>query len=360
MRKLFVSAVLTLVAAAMFAQEAPKPEPPRNEIYGAVWLDYDASGARFSNPGTLPVVFSDFSFSRTRLGLRNTLSDGVKTWFEFDPRNLEFRQVNVDWSPVSGLDLIAGKQSKLFAQQNDWVFGDRTLGIQARSTVPGLGWAGIIVGNDADITNLSSKKLGWEGTANTSITGSINEVNPGDLKIYPQITARPDLGDIGLEVGVNAEINATKMTLSSPTGSSLDAYALVSGFGASLAVEYTFVNFNDSNNANQDHVLYTRLAYNAGVVVPTLYFVVDNLAGNATTTVGSFKNNSTPNATIMVELPVNATKDLVIDPFFSYGVTGYNLMEYYVQGYSAADLSNFPKNDWTAGLRIKYSISTKW
>ena len=164
MRKLLVVGVLALIAAAAFAQEAPK----NNEIYGVVWLDYDASGARFGNASGFPVTASDFSFSRMRFGLRNTLADSVKTWFEFDPRNLEFRQVNADWSPVSGMDLIAGKQSKLFAQNNDWIFGDRTLGLQARYAMPGIGWAGIIVGNDADITNLSSKKLGWEGTASAA------------------------------------------------------------------------------------------------------------------------------------------------------------------------------------------------
>ena len=138
MRRLFVIAVLTLMAAAAFAQDAPK----NNEIYGAVWLDYDASGARLGDAPGSPVTASNFSFSRMRFGLRNTLADNVKSWFEFDPRNLEFRQVNVDWSPVAGLDLVAGKQAKLFAQNNDWIFGDRTLGLQARYTLPGLGWGG--------------------------------------------------------------------------------------------------------------------------------------------------------------------------------------------------------------------------
>ena len=133
MRKLLVIGVLALIAAAAFAQDAPK----NNEIYGTVWLDYDASGARFDNTAPFSTTASDFSFSRIRFGLRNTLADGVKSWFEFDPRNLEFRQVNVDWSPIANLDLIAGKQSKLFAQNNDWIFGDRTLGIQARYALPG-------------------------------------------------------------------------------------------------------------------------------------------------------------------------------------------------------------------------------
>ena len=292
-----------------------------------------------------------------RFGLRNTLADNVKTWFEFDPRNLEFRQVNLDWSPITGLDLIAGKQSKLFAQNNDWIFGDRTLGIQARYTMPGIGWAGIIFGNNADINNLSSKKLGWESVSGGSITSSITETNPGVVMIYPQITAKPDLGkDIGLEVGVNAEIAADKLGITNPTGSSLNGYAIVSAYGATLAAEFTYTNFNDSSTANQDTVLYTRLSYNAGMVVPTVYFVVDNLAGTNTKAIGSFTNSSTPNSTIMIELPVNATKDLVIDPFFSYATSGYNLMEYYAQGWSAT----FPQNDWTAGLRIKYAISSKW
>jgi hypothetical protein len=115
MKRLLVIGVLVLMAAAAFAQDAPK----NNEIYGAVWFDYDASGVRFSNTAAFSPTASDFSFSRIRFGLRNTLADGVKTWFEFDPRNLEFRQVNIDWSPLPNLDLIAGKQSKLFAQNND-------------------------------------------------------------------------------------------------------------------------------------------------------------------------------------------------------------------------------------------------
>ena len=356
MRKLLVIGVLVLMAAAAFAQEAPK----NNEIYGAVWLDYDASGVRFSNNSVsgYPVTASDFSFSRMRFGLRNTLADNVKTWFEFDPRNLEFRQVNLDWSPVANFDIIAGKQSKLFAQNNDWIFGDRTLGIQARYAMPGLGWAGIIVGNTADITNLSSKKLGWEGPGSTSTPITVAEANPANLMIYPQITVKPDLGkDIGLEAGVNAEISASQLGITNPTGTSLNGYVVVSGYGASLTAEYTFTNVNDSNTGNQDMVLYTKLAYNAGMVVPTAYFVVDNLAGTNTKAIGTFTNDSTPNATIMFELPINTTKDLVFDPFFSYAVSGYNLMEYFAQGWTA---STFPENDWTFGLRIKYALSSKW
>jgi hypothetical protein len=355
MRKLFVMAVLVLIAAAAFAQDAPK----NNEIYGTVWFDYDASGARLGNAAGFPMTASDFSFSRMRFGLRNTLADNVKTWFEFDPRNLEFRQVNLDWSPLTGLDLIVGKQSKLFAQNDDWLFGDRTLGLQARYSMPGLGWAGIQVGNDADIANLSSKKFGWEGTTATNIP--VTEANPAVVKIYPQITVKPDLGtDVGLEAGVNMEIAADKLGLASPTGTSLNGYVVLSGFGATLTAEYTWTNINDSATANQDMVLYTKLAYNAGMVVPTAYFVVDNLAGTNTAKIGSFTNNVTPNSTVMFELPINATKDLVIDPFFSYAVSGDNLMEYFVQGWSAGQIASWPNNDWTAGLRIKYNISSKW
>jgi len=356
MRKLLFVGALLLIAAVAFAQNAPAG----SEIYGQVWLDYDASGARLSNAPGFPVTASDFSFSRMRFGLRNTLADNVKTWFEIDPRNLEFRQVNLDWTPVTGLDLMVGKQAKLFAQNNDWIFGDRTLGIQARYTVPGLGWAGVIVGSDADITNLSSKKLGWEGLASTSVAG-INQVNPGSVMVYPQVTVKPDTGkDISLEAGINAEINASKLGIPAPTGSSLDAYAVLAAYGASVAVEYTYKNFNDSATVNRDHVLYTRLSYNLGVITPTAYFVVDNLTGQNTASIGTFANNPTPNATLMVELPFNATKDLVIDPFVSYAVSGDNLTEYYVQGWSAGQLASWPQNDWTAGLRIKYAVSSRW
>ena len=356
MRKLLVAGVFALMAAVAFAQETPK----NNEIYGAVWLDYDASGARLANNGVngYPVTASDFSFSRMRFGLRNTLADNVKTWFEFDPRNLEFRQVNLDWSPIANFDFIAGKQSKLFAQNNDWIFADRTLGLQAKYAVPGIGWAGLQVSNTADITNLSSKKLGWEGPGTTSTNITVTEANPGILMVYPQITVKPDLGkDYGLEVGLNAEVAGDQLGITNPTGTSINAYALVSGYGAALAVEYTFVNVNDSTTAHQDQVLYTRLSYNAGIVVPTAYFVVDNMAGNSTKQFGSFLDVATPSATIMLELPINATNDLVFDPFFSYGVSGYNLMEYFAQGWNA---STFPENDWTFGLRIKYALSAKW
>ena len=356
MKKLLLIAGLALLASVAFAQNAPA-----NEIYGQVWLDYDLSGAQVGNLAGLPsAVGSNFNFSRVRFGLRNTLADNVKTWFEFDPRNLEFRQVNADWSPMAGLDIIAGKQSKLFAQQNDWVFGDRTLGLQARYAMPGLGWAGIIVGNDATITNVSSKKIQWPaGPTASNITETF--ANPSFVMIYPQVTVKPDLGtDMSFEAGVNAEINATKLGWTSPTGSSLDAYALFSGYGASVAVEYTFKNFNDTNSANQDHVLYTRVGYNLGFATPTAYVVVDNLLGNNTGATGSFTNNSTPNATVMLEVPFNATKDLVIDPFFSYAVSGYNLLTYYVQGYSAGQISVWPTSDWAAGLRIKYSLSGKF
>jgi len=243
MKKLLFIAGLALLASVAFAQSAPA-----NEIYGQVWTDYDASGVLVGNVANEPsAAGANFNFSRMRFGLRNTLADGVKTWFEFDPRNLEFRQVNLDWAPVTGLDVIVGKQSKLFAQYNDWIFGDRTLGIQARYSLPGLGWAGIIVGNNADITNLSSKKVQWPGAPGApaplaDAAKSLVFLNPTDVMVYPQITVKPDLGkDMSVEVGLNGEIDATKAGQTTPTGSSLGAYALFSGYGVSAAVEYTYV-----------------------------------------------------------------------------------------------------------------------
>ena len=160
--------------------------------------------------------------------------------------------------------------------------------------------------------------------------------------IYPQITVKPNLGkDFGLEAGSTRK-SQRQARDPEPNGTSINAYAMASGYGASLAIEYTLTNINDSNTGNQDMVLYMRLWYNAGIVAPTAYFVVDNLAGTNTKAIGTFTNDSTPNATLMIELPISATKDLVIDPFFSYAVSGYNLMEYYAQGYSVAQVAGFP------------------
>jgi hypothetical protein len=354
MRKLLIVAALVLVAAAAFAQEAPK----NFEIYGSAWFDYGQTGTELNLAGTYPIL-SNFAFSKLRVGLRDQLADNVKAYLEWDPRNLEIRLAGVDWAPVEGLTVTMGKSFKVFAPQNWIPYASRMLLVGAKYAIPGIGWLGAQVGNGADFSpNLNTVKMWYPGTAKTNITPTL--ANPTDVLIDAAVVLKPDMGkDISLEVGVNAEIIPQKLAtgpgVTQTTGLSVDAYAQAAAFGLGALVDFTFLNLNDLP-ASQLATLYTSVSYKIGQLTPTVWLYWDNITGTNTTKGNNIFYNTTPNMTLDVELPFAVTKDLKINPFFSYALTGYNAWEFW----STAPAGYYTANDWTAGIRFDYSFSMKF
>jgi hypothetical protein len=334
MRKKILALCLLLAAGFAFSQEAPK----NNEIYGVTWFEYDLSGTRYDAG-----IAGDFTFTKLRVGLNAALADNVKSFFEFDPRNGEFRLAYANWVPVENLTLSAGKYPKVFAQVDGVIYGSRITAVGAKYAIPGTGWAALQMGNDADISFFSGTKLAYPGTsASTSIAPTVK--GQEFLKILPAIAFKPDLGDVSLEVGANAELVANNYVLNSTKdGTSLDGYLTVSAYGASVGVEYTNSNvFQDKDE--QDRTLYVKLAYKVSpIFTPCAYLVCDNI------------QKDPADITLNVELPVSLTDNLRFNLLGAYAISGLNSMERAVQGEPKPD-----EKDWTLGFRIDYSYSAKF
>jgi hypothetical protein len=341
MRKLILIGALVLFAATAFAQTAPATN---YEIYGSANFDYMMTGTEWSMQ-TVP--YGNFTFSRLRVGLRAQLGDGVKSSFEFDPRNVEFRQAYIDWVAMENLTLTIGKTNTLF-EQISWYGAARMYVVGAKYAMPGTGWIGLQVGNKSDITFTSGSYLGYP-TLSTAPGATVAIAYKQDpwAYVFPAIVFKPDLGkDITIEVGAEGQLVPQQIGAPSPTGASIDGYFTVAGFGLTFTNEFTWMNLNNSDSTKQELTYYAQLTYNAGVVSPTVYFVTDVMK--------DFDNN--PNSAIGFELPILVAKNLKINPMFSYAIANYNAF----QGNNATVSGLYQKNDWAVGIRFDYSYSIKF
>jgi len=340
MRKLLLIGVLVLLAAAAFAQNAPATN---YEIYGSTFFDYQLSGTElgFGTP-----AYSNFTFSKLRIGLRAQLDEGLKSTLEFDPRNGEFRHAYIDWVPTEGFTVTAGKTFTNF-QQIVAIYGaGRMYLVGAKYAVPGLGWIGLQVANKSDITYISGNYLIFPAPAAAAHQTELWQyVQDPNLYLFPAVVFKPDLGDIKLEVGAESQMLPQQIAQNN-TGLSLDGYFTVSAYGFTFTNEFTWFNLNDSNSANQEYTYYAQLTYNAGIVAPTVYLLTDAKK--------DFSNN--PDTAIGAELPIQVAKNFKITPLFSMAVANYDAFE----GYNAIKDHLYNANDWTFGIRFDYSFSVKF
>jgi hypothetical protein len=345
MKKLLFISVLVLAVSSVFAQNAAAPAPaPKYEIYGSTFFDYQMSGteASYSTP-----ALSDFTFSKLRIGFKAQLADTVKSTFEFDPRNGEFRHAYMDWMPMDNLTITAGKTYIFFEQITQIYGGARNYFLGAKYAMPGLGWAGLQVGNKSDISYISGNYLIFPApSAAAAQTETWSYRQDPWLYLWPAIVFKPSLGDISLEVGLEGQFIPQQMGSTNATGASMDAYFTVGAYGFTFTNEFTWQNFNNSNAAAQEYTYYAQLTYNAGFVAPTVYLVTDVL--------NNFSNN--PNTAIGVEIPFVVSGSFKINPLFSYAIANYNAFE----GNNAIVQHLYNTNDWTLGIRFDYSYSVKF
>ncbi len=349
MRKLLLIGALVLIAAAAFAQDAPKTN---YEIYGATNFDYQITGTELD---ATPVGWSNFTFTKLRLGLRAQLPDGVKSYLEFDPRNGEFRLAYIDWLPLPGLTLSAGKFNTTFEQLIPVVGGSRMYLLGAKYAVPGLGWAGLQIGNKSDIGFLSGNWLVYPPTDGAKTTAATVKQDK-DIYVFPTIAFKPNLGkDVSLEVGVESQLDYTQMTSWPRSGASIGTYGKASAFGFDFATEVVWLNLNNEDKEKTDISAFAQVTYNIDKFSPTIYLVGDLL--NYTTHQG---------LTLGIELPYKLTSNLKVIPLFSYAISGSNIQEgnYVLAGvpfYSSnGNTRYYQEHDWTFGIRIDYSYSIKW
>jgi len=342
MRKLLFIGALVLMTAMAFAQNAPATN---YEIYGSTFFDYQLSGTEldFNAP-----ALSNFTFSKLRIGLKAQLADGLKSSFEFDPRNGEFRLAYIDWVPLENLTLTIGKTFTNFEQIIAIYGGARMLLAGVKYAIPGFGWAGLQVGNKSDISFISGNYMIFPPlAAGASQTQSLKYQQDPWLSLMPAIVFKPDLGqDITLEAGAESQFIPQLLGVTSPTGLGIDGYFTVAAYGFTFTNEFAWLNANDKDKANQEYTYYAQLTYNAGMVSPTIYIVTD--------TRQDFSNN--PNTAIGVELPIQVAKNFKINPLFSYAIAGFNAFE----GNNAIAQGLYKENDWTLGIRFDYSFSIKF
>jgi len=344
MRKLLLIGALVLIAASVFAEDAPK----NYEIYGSTFFDYQLSGTELAYA---QLGLSDFTFSKLRIGLRAQLADGVKSTFEFDPRNGEFRHAFIDWTPVTNLTITLGKTFTNFEQIVAYYGAGREYLAGVKYAVPGLGWAGLQIANKSDISFISGNYLVFPPLASQNPdptaahqTETLKFQQDPNFNFYPAVVFKPDLGkDYSLEVGLEGKLVPQSMLLDSPNGLSWDAYFTVSGFGFTFTNEFAWIDINDVAD-NQELTYYAQLTYKTGIIAPTVYFVRDS------------KKVSGYNAAIGLEFPIQVAANLKINPLFSYAIDGYNAFE----GSNAIVDKIYRLNDWTAGIRFDYSYSIKF
>ncbi len=339
-KHLFIGA-LVLVAASAFAQTAPVTN---YEIYGSTFFDYQMSGTEW---GLNQPALGNFTISKLRLGFRAQLADGLKSTLELDPRNGEFRHAYIDWVPMDNLTLTLGKTYTNFEQIVAIYGGARMLLAGVKYAIPGLGWAGLQVGNKSDISFISGNYMIFPPlAAGASQTQTLKYQQDPWLYFIPAIVVKPDLGpDIKLEVGAESQMIPQQVGMTKPTGISVDGYFTVSAYGFTFTNEFAALNINDVA-AKHELTYYAQLTYSAGVVAPTIYLVTDTLV--------DFSNN--PNTAIGVELPIQVARNFKINPMFSYAIANFNAFE----GNNAVSAGFYDKNDWTFGVRFDYSFSARF
>lgn len=366
---LLVSAAL-LVAGVAFGQSAPK-----NDIYGNIQFDYDASGMRLdSNAPTgdplSQAYLGNFTFDRfLRLGFITQPTNDLRMHFEFDFRNFELRLAYFNWMPMKGLSITGGRMFKDFSPVDPYIYANRFQAVGVSYTSGPLTLAAQL-GNETDIL------AGAGGNGPTffpSVLGSSAiyaawQTDPG-IKLDPAISYKVlDRKDATLSVGVNAEITLNTLNAGStlPTGfnvkdgTSLSANILanVSGWNVQLEGTYQDIAQDASMNAQyQKLTAYGLIGYKMANFFPNFYVIGDGLNWNASTP-GSPK----PNVTLNLELPVTVTPGLTIDPMGSYAISGYNWWD---EGSSPTSnvvggKALLPQNDWMIALRFDYQFNSRF
>ena len=358
---LLVAAAL-LVAGVAFGQSAPK-----NDIYGHIQFDFDASGMRFNtNPPAGSTVstpyYGDFTFDRMlRLGFITQPTSDLKMQVEFDFRNFELRLASFDWTPMKGLDITGGRVFKVFSPIDPYLFNNRfqAVGVQYGS---GPVTVAVQLGNETDI----SPAFGGQGFSPSVLSGAVSGIltDPG-IKLDPAIIFKPLTGkDLNATIGLNAEITLNTLNSGSTLpaafnqakdGTSLSAYALVNAGALQLQLEgdYSNISQDPTKSANYARLsAYGLIGYTYGPVFPNFYVIADGLNWSSTT-----PGKPDPNVTINFELPITVTPGLKVDPMATYAVSGYNWWD---TASSTTSSTIAPKNDWMVALRFDYAFDSRF
>ena len=395
MKKICITLVtLALATGTVFAQPAPAPvaatttaapaaapaAPTQNtEIYMQTWFEYGYSNSqareKISNSDNQGQNYGTFTLGapngdKVRLGIRETILPNLKAQAEMDLATLELKQMNVAFVPITGLTIKAGRMNKLFAQVDSAIYQKRWQGVSVVYDTD-LVSAGFGVGNEID----QKYSTYYPFSLASSTSFSVSQTQQPYTKFEPAVAFRPlNEKDLKLEVGANGEFGIARKgiltqltagTSKSKDGTtvagdpqtiktltaSADAYLNLYAYGFNLVGEVTYANLEQKNKSQ-------NAAYEDGYDVwqrPTFYGLVSYKIGNATPTIYYVHDtNYTKNdSTLNVEVPYTVAKGLVLNPVFSYALSGYNYND-------GVYNDNSKTHDWTLGLRVDYKFSAKF
>lgn len=246
--------ILTLAAIIAFSAIAEENEV---NLYGKFRLDYDL--AKSSTELDRP-AYGGFNIDRARLGFKWTMSDDLKSKVEMDINSYELRIAEVTWSAAEAFDFSVGRMYEAYAPQSE-EGGSRFDGISGAFDF-GVAEFVLQVGND-------------------------KAAAPAGISIMPAVIITPDLGDISLETGINAQYITEYTKTSTDPDEAIDAasganfYAIleVADLSALLNVDFNKLSESDKTNIylNGD-VNYTvsDVTLGASVYLTDLYSKVEN------------------------------------------------------------------------------------
>jgi hypothetical protein len=303
-KSIAIIAAIALAAGLAFADDAVKAAAPKTEIWGAANLDHFTTGDEIAN-----YSLGNWYFNKARVGINTQASDTVKFVSEFDLVGLDLRLFNATWTPVNGLGIKAGKFMENYSQYGSY--------------------SATTAGSATSTAGIYGLKLALTKDAVFEPTFSYDVLDGNGLK---------------LTLGADGQFDYTLATATA------DPIFHMSGSGrAVLAIDkllswqneffYQYIG-EDGENMN----FYTKVSYaGSGNFKPCAYLYMLNLASNAK----SNDKNTTQSDTIVVELPYTLAKNFSVDPWASYAFAGNNKYD----GVA---------NDWSVGLRLSYSFSSKF
>jgi hypothetical protein len=341
-KSITIIAALALVAGLAFADDAAKPAAPKTEIWGAANLDHFTTGDEVAN-----YSLGNWYFNKARVGINTQASDTVKFVSEFDLVGLDLRLFNATWTPVDGLGIKAGKFMENYSQ----ICGQsRLLGVSVDYDF-GPGAVGLAILNKSDVTDFAFSKYGSYSATTAGTATSTAGVYGLKLALTKDAIFEPtvsydvlDGNGIKLTLGADGQFDYTLATATT------DATFITSASGrAVLAIDQLLSWQNEFfyqkiGETDYNMNFYTKVSYaGSGNFKPCAYLYMLNLDSNAK----SADKNATQSDTVVVELPYTLAKNFSVDPWASYAFAGNNKYD----GVA---------NDWSVGLRLSYSFSSKF
>ncbi len=193
-------------------------------------------------------------------------------------RGLNIRLANIAWQPVEHLTFTAGKMYQAFTPESLDRYDDKADGVQADYDF-GMGKVIFQLGGADDADKMS-------------------------LLIMPGVIVTPDLGDLSLKAGANAQFVTPYLT-DDKLGIGLNAYAIISMAGFETTLDIDALNLQDEDTSMIN--AYASLKYKIDILKPVVDAYIYDIAANT----GDMYIN------IDFGAEIEAVKSFVIYPFLT-------------------------------------------